>query len=140
MCRKCRRAVRETACEYCGQLFTPTRRGRLYCSRVCYHADQRIWPSEAERYAAKHRARRATAKERPAENYALAEIAERDGFECGLCRKPVDMALPGTARMGPTIDHVTPLAQGGDDTRANVQLAHWICNVKKGAGRGRRRN
>jgi len=31
----------------------------------------------------------------------------------------------------PTIDHIVPLAQGGDDTRDNVQLAHFECNWRK---------
>lgn len=34
----------------------------------------------------------------------------------------------------PTIDHVLPLAAGGDDVRANVQLAHFECNWKKRDG------
>lgn len=33
----------------------------------------------------------------------------------------------------PTIDHIIPLAVGGDDTRANVQLAHFLCNSLAGA-------
>jgi 5-methylcytosine-specific restriction endonuclease McrA len=32
----------------------------------------------------------------------------------------------------PTIDHIIPLAHGGDDTRANVQLAHFLCNASAG--------
>jgi 5-methylcytosine-specific restriction endonuclease McrA len=31
----------------------------------------------------------------------------------------------------PTIDHVIPRAHGGDDVRANVQLAHYKCNCTK---------
>lgn len=34
----------------------------------------------------------------------------------------------------PTIDHIVPLADGGDDVRSNVQLAHFICNSMKGTG------
>jgi len=32
----------------------------------------------------------------------------------------------------PTVDHVVPVSEGGDDTRANVQLAHFRCNSVKG--------
>jgi 5-methylcytosine-specific restriction endonuclease McrA len=32
----------------------------------------------------------------------------------------------------PTIDHIVPLADGGDDVKVNVQLAHFICNSIKG--------
>jgi 5-methylcytosine-specific restriction endonuclease McrA len=34
----------------------------------------------------------------------------------------------------PTIDHLLPLCDGGDDVRANVQLAHFLCNSRRGAG------
>lgn len=33
----------------------------------------------------------------------------------------------------PTIDHVVPVSEGGDDTRTNVQLACFRCNSAKGA-------
>jgi len=33
----------------------------------------------------------------------------------------------------PTVDHIVPVSEGGDDTRANVQLAHFVCNSVKGA-------
>lgn len=33
--------------------------------------------------------------------------------------------------MAPTIDHVIPISHGGDDTKANVQLAHFGCNNRK---------
>jgi 5-methylcytosine-specific restriction endonuclease McrA len=34
--------------------------------------------------------------------------------------------------LAPTIDHIVPVSKGGDDTRANVQLAHFRCNSVKG--------
>jgi len=34
----------------------------------------------------------------------------------------------------PTIDHIVPLSAGGDDTKANVQLAHFSCNTRKNVG------
>lgn len=70
------------------------------------------------------------------ESYTLAQIAARDGHRCGLCRLKVDMLLVNPDPMAPTIDHVVPLSISGDDTRANVQLAHRRCNVAKGARGG----
>lgn len=81
----------------------------------------------------KNRRRRAALRQVPSERYTLAEIAERDGFGCQLCDLPVDMTLVCPDRWAPTIDHRMPLVAGGDDTRANVQLAHFICNSRKGA-------
>lgn len=85
-----------------------------------------------ERNRANCRRRRALKLGAASEPYTLAEIAERDRFRCGLCRRKVDMELPGPYDMSPSIDHIVPLSRGGDDTRANVQLAHWICNTRKG--------
>lgn len=59
------------------------------------------------------------------------EIAERDGYVCHLCSEPVDMSLPRTSKLGATLDHVIPVSKGGVDSRENLKLAHWICNVKK---------
>ncbi len=70
----------------------------------------------------------------PTEPYTLAEIAARDRNQCGLCRKRVAMTKAVPHPKAPTIDHVVPLADGGDDTRANVQLAHFICNSRKCTG------
>ena len=36
----------------------------------------------------------------------------------------------------PTIDHIVPLADGGDDIKANVRLAHFLCNSRRGARGG----
>ena len=67
------------------------------------------------------------------DDYTRAEIAERDSYTCQLCGDPVDMGLRAPDRMSATIDHVVPLSVGGNDTRSNVQLAHWSCNSRKGA-------
>lgn len=70
------------------------------------------------------------------EPYTLAEVAERDGDRCGLCGRKVDMRRRNPHPLAPTIDHVLPISRGGDDTRANVQLAHRACNIAKGARGG----
>jgi 5-methylcytosine-specific restriction endonuclease McrA len=54
------------------------------------------------------------------------EIWERDHGLCGICQHPAD----------PTnwhLDHIIPLAKQGSHTRANVQVAHPRCNMKKWA-------
>lgn len=68
------------------------------------------------------------------EPYTLAEIAKRDHNFCGLCRKRVAMTKVVPHPKAPTIDHVLPIAAGGEDVRANVQLAHFICNCLKSDG------
>lgn len=65
----------------------------------------------------------------------LAEIRERDGNRCHLCRKTVpDRLWPHP--LSPSLDHVIPLSKGGPHDPDNVRLAHLRCNVEKGADGG----
>jgi 5-methylcytosine-specific restriction endonuclease McrA len=52
-------------------------------------------------------------------------VFERDNGVCGICSKPV-------VKSAMAIDHIIPLARGGDHSYNNVQLAHPWCNSKKG--------
>lgn len=87
--------------------------------------------NQRERWQRKNRRRRALIRGVPSEPYSLDQIAARDGYRCQLCRRKVNMALIHPHRRSPTIDHIIPLAAGGDDTRVNVQLAHLGCNSAK---------
>lgn len=66
------------------------------------------------------------------EPYTTEQVAERDEFVCQICYTDVDMSRSGHDLHGPTIDHVYPLVHGGTDTLDNVQLAHRVCNLRKG--------
>jgi hypothetical protein len=57
---------------------------------------------------------------------------------CYICGGPVDKALPGTHRDGPTADHVIRRADGGTNARENLRLAHLRCNAARHGGRARR--
>jgi hypothetical protein len=52
-------------------------------------------------------------------------VIERDGYTCGLCG--LDVA-PDDVH----IDHVLPRSRGGSDHPDNLQVAHSLCNVRKG--------
>ena len=70
--------------------------------------------------------------------YTRNQIIKRDGLNCYICNTPVDFnathiqGQPGWETY-PHVDHVIPLALGGDDTLENVKLTHAICNINKGA-------
>lgn len=114
-------------CEWCGKPSTKRRPLGRFCSDRCR---QRKQDSDKDRNRDKNRQRRLKGR---GGGYKLADIAARDGYCCHICRKPVDMSLPGTHKRGPTIDHLIPLSQGGPDTEANVALAHRSCNCARGA-------
>ena len=115
-------------CGSCGATFQRTRQRLGSCSVEC--AAQ----LKLERQRRKNRKRRFARKGKIAGEYTVAEIALRDGGRCHLCGKKVDMRLDGNDQRGPTIDHLLPVSQGGDDVRENVALAHRDCNILRGIG------
>lgn len=52
---------------------------------------------------------------------------------CWLCGKRIDLTLPPTHPMGPTIDHTIARKLGGRIDAANERPAHRRCNSAKGA-------
>lgn len=55
---------------------------------------------------------------------------------CALCGQPVDKTLRTPHPHSAEVDEIVPVSLGGDQLAwANVQLAHRICNQRKGNGR-----
>lgn len=52
-------------------------------------------------------------------------VFERDRGVCGICGEVIDPSYFD-------LDHVIPLAKGGRHSYANIQLAHPLCNIRKG--------
>jgi len=81
-------------------------------------------------------ARRNTARRKGAkivEKFKIIEIFERDKWICQICKLPVDKTLKFPNSFSPSLDHIIPLIKGGNHTKANTQLAHLSCNIRKGA-------
>lgn len=53
------------------------------------------------------------------------EVRRRSEGKCGICTEPVSVK-------DQSLDHITPLSKGGTHEYANVQLAHRVCNSRKG--------
>ena len=66
-------------------------------------------------------------------------VANREGYDCHLCGRPVDPGDYRRTRSGqfvagpdyPTVDHVRPQARGGTHHWTNLKLAHKRCNSRK---------
>ena len=54
---------------------------------------------------------------------------------CHICGQPIDYTLPHLDPKSFVIDHVVPLAKGGEDALSNVKAAHRLrdCNSTKRA-------
>jgi 5-methylcytosine-specific restriction endonuclease McrA len=76
--------------------------------------------------------RRARLAQSLVESFDDLEIFERDGWVCQLCLEPVDPSLAWPDGLSKSLDHIVPLAFGGSHSRENTQLAHLVCNIKKG--------
>lgn len=56
-----------------------------------------------------------------------------EGRPCHLCGQPIDYSLPAGDPMSFELDHVVPLARGGDPyDYGNAAASHRICNQRKG--------
>lgn len=53
-------------------------------------------------------------------------LIKRDGLTCALC------GLPMTVMADVTMDHITPVSQGGLDKIENLRLVHEKCNLARG--------
>lgn len=110
------------SCPECGEVVTRLKSiGHGYCSRVCQQRQKR-------------RRRRARKAGVGSKALSFRTVALRDRWTCQLCGEEVDVLLRFPDPMCATLDHVVPLAMGGEHCESNAQLAHWRCNTLKGDG------
>ena len=60
------------------------------------------------------------------------------GTDCHLCLEPINLSAPRRPpaegwQRGLNIDHVQPLAQGGEHSLENCRPSHAKCNLQKGS-------
>lgn len=93
--------------------------GVRYCSLAC--------GKRADRRACRHRRRAG----REGKRVYRARVFERDGWACRLCGDPLDRSADVPHPLAAVIDHIVPLALGGEHAHYNVQAAHFLCNSQK---------
>lgn len=119
-----RHASRPASCAECAKLFETTDERNRYCSRPC-------WRKRSNRVSSAIRRSR-IARDGSAIRLDPITICERDGWICHLCGRPTPKELRGTTDLrAPEMDHVVPLAQGGEHNEANVACACRGCNLAK---------
>lgn len=59
------------------------------------------------------------------------DLAADDGWRCWLCGGDIDPDAPAGSRHSATVDHVVPRSRGGGSERANLRLAHRVCNQRR---------
>lgn len=108
-------------CPRCGVLVTMKARNQANLCAPC----RRAWRLAHDRK--KNHERRAKGKP----EVTVVELAEMHGAKCHICKRKIDMTLPGLHRMGPTVDHLVPVSQGGTNDTLNLALAHRECNTRR---------
>lgn len=132
-------------CTMCGRGFYRRSPRARQCSPECREAARRA-SRERERERARvcpdARARKSAARlaGKMARRAARVEMVnpfavfERDGWKCRLCGVRTPKRLRGTYEpRAPELDHIIPIAVGGEHSYRNVQLACRECNLGKGA-------
>ena len=70
------------------------------------------------------------------EEYTEQEVIEKYGTKCHICNTEIDFNAPRQPvgegwQMGLHLDHLIPLAKGGEDKIENMRPSHAVCNIKK---------
>ena len=127
-------------CLWCGDKLPPPKypgNPRRYCSRSCgdraARAEGRRRQGCSRSGGLRSHKERAAAYGVPYEPINRLAVFERDVWLCQLCQQPIDPDLqwphPGSA----SLDHIVPIARGGEHTYRNVWSAHLGCNCSKGS-------
>lgn len=123
---KRKREALKHACPVCG---TITQR-RKYCSIEC--------AKKADNKRRDFNRRMKLSMARVDTDITVEGLYRRDNGICYLCGKRCDYedytVIDGNFIAGdwyPSVDHVIPLAKGGEHSWNNVMLAHRLCNSKK---------
>ncbi len=141
-CRICADVLRASPylvprnCDHCGKCYNPTVRcPSRFCSVTCSGAYFRQ-PDTRDRLRRRRgrysRRRQLMAKAGKAVVGRWRRICARDGWVCWICGGEIDPAISHPHRLGGTVDHVIPLAEGGSDADDNCRAAHMTCNSRRG--------
>lgn len=114
-------------CAECDTAFAPDygSKRRRFCSDGC-----------AKRAARRPGRIKRKAKQRAAsvETVDPLKVFERDGWRCQLCGVKTPRSKRGSIHpRAPELDHIVPLAAGGEHSYRNTQCACRACNARKGA-------
>jgi 5-methylcytosine-specific restriction endonuclease McrA len=105
------------------------------------HATQRQWrQTNPGSFKASIARRRSRIQNLPCEDVNPITLADRDNWTCWICDYLIDKTIQWSDdwsinRWYRTIDHIVPLSRGGHHTYDNTRIAHWYCNVTRGADR-----
>lgn len=138
-------------CEICGKPYTV--REYVESCGIKYAVDNGVCSLECrkEKLRRAKRIRRRVHKDRRPKNHChrarktgaaydstitLKKLVSKNGLRCAICGGTCDWNDHSWSEYSgplyPSIDHIIPMSKGGSHTWDNVQVAHIICNSRKG--------
>lgn len=125
--------LRDLVCRECGLAFKGPGMAK-YCSIGCARSANRKLPSQKRSKAKARRARKLRKRGVTVENVDALRVLERDGWVCQICGVKTPKRLRGTYDdRAPEVDHIIPIAAGGEHSYRNTQCACRKCNISKGS-------
>jgi hypothetical protein len=127
-----RRAKRETSIRHC-RCGSVVSKWCSYCPACAHHRRTKANRNSPSRRADKaYRKALSRGLVSGAERFDPLEVLARDGWRCHICGVSTPKRLRGTYDdRAPELDHIVPLAAGGQHTRLNTACACRRCNIRK---------
>lgn len=121
-------------CSICGKDMASLKALPKYCSRPCALKSHRQSAAYQSHKSAHKALRRMVQKAATVERFSPLAVLERDKWRCHICGDRTPRSLRGTTDpKAPELDHIIPLALGGEHSMANTACACRACNGSKGA-------
>ena len=129
-------------CSECGAEYESAHALKRTCSPGCSTARSRRvslatmnanYRRMRPRIIANAHARRAALLAQTVEDVDPRVVFERDGWRCGICGKRT--RREGRWKRDPevaSLDHIVPIADGGEHSYANTRCTHLGCNIARG--------
>jgi len=121
----------QVECEECGKIFVTRRKHQLCCSPECSK-------KRNNRVMSVRKDNRIPKEKRIDKGITARRLYKRDGGVCWICGGLCDLndyiTRDGVIICGdnyPSVDHVVPICEGGEDAWDNVRLAHRLCNSRR---------
>lgn len=121
------KALKPKDCVICGKGFFVKygQRTLSTCSDLCSKA------LHSRHRSTIRRSRRARLRNQFIETVSLEYLFFRDQGRCQICGKKLRLNREVPHKLAATMDHIIPLASGGEHSKRNTQLACFMCNSVK---------
>ena len=120
-------SIRQVDCIVCGKTFETAYQHKLCCSTEC-----------SRKYANRYHDKRIAKDKRVDFGINARSLYKRDKGVCWICGGQCDLndyiTKNGYFVAGdwyPSVDHIVPICDGGEDPWENVKLAHRLCNTRR---------